>query len=139
MASELLLRMTPEEKLAQLSAYMFFDTFWHRHDTYSEAQRIEFVEFLTPEEMIAAEGLGFITTHLRDVVAPVASPLKRLVDFARVALEPGRTAMVKLTVPAGALQYLDRELKPAFEPGDFDLMVGASAEDIRLTARYRID
>ncbi len=67
--------MSLEEKLAQLGAYMFFDTFWHKHDTFDLDERLKFIQSVTPEEMIPAEGLGFISTQLRDCPARMAAEL----------------------------------------------------------------
>lgn len=70
---KILSEMTLEEKLAQLGAYMFFDTFWHKHDTYDEQSRIEFIRSITPGQMIPEEGLGFINTQLRDLPPALAA------------------------------------------------------------------
>ncbi len=63
----LLDQMTLEEKLNQLSAYMFFDTFWNNHGSTSGADRVAFIESVEPGDMIPESGLGFITTQLRDL------------------------------------------------------------------------
>ena len=69
----LLAVMTVEEKRRQLSAYMFFDTYWQKQSTTDEAERIRFIESVTPEQMVPADGLGFVSTQLRDLPAGLAA------------------------------------------------------------------
>ncbi|NNM86640.1 MAG: hypothetical protein HKL96_12895 [Phycisphaerales bacterium] len=65
----------------------------------------------------------------------VQRPIKQLVDFARVHLEPGETKTVSFALGHDdqALKYWD-EAQQDFvqEPGKIDILVGASSADIRL-------
>jgi beta-glucosidase len=63
----------------------------------------------------------------------VKVPVKELRGFARVNLQPGETKTVAFTLPASKLALWD-ETTHAFvvEPGQFDILVGASSADIRL-------
>ena len=56
-------------------------------------------------------------------------PVKELKDFARISLEPGETKTVEFTVTPDKLRFLDKDLKPVVEPGEFILMVGPSSAD----------
>lgn len=71
----LLAQMDLEEKRAQLSAFMFFDSFWHQHDTFDEQERIDFIWATTPDQMMGPEGLGFITTIVRDLPPRMAAEI----------------------------------------------------------------
>ncbi len=73
--------------------------------------------------------------YIHDVLASVARPLKELKDFTRVTLQPGESKRVKLAVKAENLMLWNERMERVFEPGDFDIMVGASSEDIRLSKR----
>ncbi len=64
---ELLQQMTLDEKIAQLGAYMFFDTFWNTHGSQELEERVSFIESITPEKMIPSHGLGFVSTQVRDL------------------------------------------------------------------------
>ncbi|MGC8551314.1 MAG: glycoside hydrolase family 3 C-terminal domain-containing protein [Phycisphaerae bacterium] len=65
----------------------------------------------------------------------VQRPIKQLVDFARIHLEPGETKTVSFALghDEQALKYWD-EAQQDFvqEPGKIDILVGASSADIRL-------
>jgi len=55
---------------------------------------------------------------------PVAPRARKLCDFARVALKPGESKFVTLTLTAKDLSYLDIELRPTFGPGEYIVTVG---------------
>ena len=55
--------------------------------------------------------------------------VKELKDFARISLEPGETKTVEFTVTPDKLRFLDKNLKPIVEPGEFIVMAGPSSAD----------
>ncbi|TLS42943.1 carbohydrate-binding protein [Streptomyces montanus] len=69
-------------------------------------------------------------THQR--VSRDKQPLKRLEAFERVSLKPGQTRTVKLPLKTGDLAHWDvTRSKWVVESGTYDVLVGASSEDIR--------
>ena len=75
-------------------------------------------------------------THLG---SKVERPLKELKAFARVALRPGETKRVTLTLPAKRLSYWDVKSKRfAVEPDRIRLMVGGSSADVRLSRELSV-
>ena len=68
----------------------------------------------------------------RDLVAEIARPLMELQAFAKIDLEPGASGRVAFHLEPAALGYLDKDLQPRLEPGDFEVMVGPSADRARL-------
>lgn len=75
-------------------------------------------------------GIETVQLYVHERFTPVATPVKQLRGFARVALEPGEKKTVKFTLGPEDLQLLDRDMRWVVEPGTFDLMVGRSSEDI---------
>jgi len=66
-------------------------------------------------------------------------PIKTLRAFKRVALNPGQSARMNFTLPVSQLSYYDvRKGKFAVEPGNFDLFIGSSSDDIRLRTRLQV-
>jgi beta-glucosidase len=99
---------------------------------------------VTVEAEIANEGdvAGEETVFLflRDPVASVARPLLELKGFAKAALAAGARTTVKFSLHAADFAFLDRELEPRVEPGEFEVLVGPSADRTKLattTIRYR--
>jgi beta-glucosidase len=84
------------------------------------------------------EGDEVVQLYLRDLVAQVARPVRQLTGFARVALAPGEGAEVTFQVHADRTAYTNRELQRIVEPGDIEVMVGASAADLPCRGRVRL-
>ncbi|MDR0938552.1 MAG: glycoside hydrolase family 3 C-terminal domain-containing protein [Mediterranea sp.] len=76
--------------------------------------------------------------YLRDVLSSVTTYEKRLVGFERVSLRPGETKEVSFTIHSRDMRLLNADGHWTVEPGDFNVMIGASSEDIRLQANYLV-
>ena len=63
---------------------------------------------------------------------------KLLKGFERVALEPGETKRVTMTLTPKDLSLVDAGMRRVVEPGEFDIQIGASSTDIRLSARIEV-
>jgi beta-glucosidase len=68
----------------------------------------------------------------------MTTPVKELKGFRKIALEPGETKTVTFTVTPDQLEFLDYNLQPVVEPGEFKVMIGASSQDIRLTGSFMV-
>lgn len=77
-----------------------------------------------------------VQVYLHDPVAQVARPVQQLIAAARVELAPDQTRNVVLRLHADLTSYTGRAGQRLVEPGDVELRVGASSEDIR--ARLRL-
>ncbi len=77
-------------------------------------------------------GTEAVQLYLHETTAPVAIPVKQLRGFQRVELNPGESKTVTLTLTPEDLQLLDRDMHWRVAPGDFEVMVGASSEDLPL-------
>lgn len=70
--------------------------------------------------------------YLHDQVASVSQPMLQLRHFARVAIKKGATRRVSFTVTPEDLSIVNREMQTVVEPGDFDVMVGGSSDNLPL-------
>jgi len=84
-------------------------------------------------------GQEIVQLYVRDVTARVARPEKELKGFAKVALAPGETKTVALTIDRAALAFWD-DAKHAWvaEAGAFEALVGSSSQDIQARAEFRL-
>ncbi len=70
--------------------------------------------------------------YLHDQVASVSQPMLQLRHFARVAIKKGATRRVSFTVTPEDLSIVNRDMQTVVEPGDFDVMVGGSSDNLPL-------
>ncbi len=77
-------------------------------------------------------GKEIVQVYVHDQEAGLVRPEKELKGFAKVALEPGETKTVSIELDFRAFAYYHPEYAQWItENGDFDLLIAASAADIR--------
>jgi beta-glucosidase len=78
-------------------------------------------------------GFAVPQLYVRDRVASVVRPVKELKAFGKLYLDPGQTRRVRFAVPTDMLFLTGMDGVRVVEPGQFDIMLGASSGDIRLS------
>jgi beta-glucosidase len=77
-------------------------------------------------------GKEIVQVYVRDRESGLVRPEKELKGFAKVALEPGETKTVSIKLDFRAFAYYHPEYKQWItEDGDFEILIAASAADIR--------
>jgi beta-glucosidase len=79
-----------------------------------------------------------VQLYIHDVVASVARPVKELKGFRRISLQPHETKTVTFEIAVQQFGLYDADLRYIVEPGEFEIMVGSSSEDIRLSGRLEV-
>ncbi|MFJ2306370.1 glycoside hydrolase family 3 C-terminal domain-containing protein [Streptomyces sp. NPDC087787] len=70
----------------------------------------------------------------------VPRPRRELAAHRRITLAPGETAALTFEVPLSRLEFWDvSQSRWRLEPGPYDLLVGASSQDIRLRTALTLD
>ena len=69
-------------------------------------------------------GKETVILYVRDEVATVTPPGKRVKRFAKINLEAGQTRTVTFTLNKDDLSFIGPDNKPVVEPGDFSILVG---------------
>jgi beta-glucosidase len=84
-------------------------------------------------------GKEIVQVYVRDPQASLHRPEKELKAFAKVQLEPGERKTVTLSFGRDALAYYD-DLAHEWvaEAGEFEVLVGASSQDIRAAATFTL-
>ena len=81
-----------------------------------------------------------VQLYVRDVEASVPRPDRELKAFSKVHLPPGQTAEVIFELTPRAFAFFDLRAHDWYvEGGAFELLVGSSSTDVRLTATVRIN
>lgn len=85
-------------------------------------------------------GKEVIQLYVRDVESNVIRPAKELKGFEKVSLEPGEETTVTFTLDKRAFAYYNVELKDwHVETGEFEILVGQSSADIRLSETVKVE
>ena len=83
-------------------------------------------------------GTEIVQLYLRDAHASMTRPCKELQGFARVELQPGEQKTVCFTVAPSQMAFVDEDGKWKIEKGEYEVQLGSSSEDIRLTGSYTV-
>ena len=83
-------------------------------------------------------GVEVVQVYLHDPVASTVRPVQRLVGFAKLRLEPGRSAEARFAVPLDLAALVAADGRWTVEPGALELRVGRSAEDIVGTVAFEV-
>jgi len=87
----------------------------------------------------AVKGDEVVQLYVKDRVSSVTTYESVLRGFERVSLMPGETKTVRFKLTPDDLSLLDKNMNFVVEPGEFDIMVGSSSEDIRLKKRIELE
>ena len=83
-------------------------------------------------------GEEVVQLYLHDKYASVVMPVKSLKDFKKVHLNVGETKKISFVIHKQQLSFYNTQLKWDAEPGEFELMIGASSDDIRLKSEFEL-
>lgn len=84
------------------------------------------------------DGDEIVQLYLSDKVSSVTVYEKQLRGFERVHLKPGEKQTVAFTLQPDDLALLDRNMNWTVEPGEFELMIGSSSQNIHLRKPFEI-
>ncbi len=85
-------------------------------------------------------GKEIVQVYVHDQKSGLVRPEKELKGFAKVELQPGETKSVSIQLDFRAFAYYHPEYKQWItEDGDFDLLIAASAADVRQTLTVTLE
>jgi beta-glucosidase len=84
----------------------------------------------------ARAGKEVVQLYSSDLYASLIPDVKRLRRFEKIALEPGETKTVAFRITLNDLSFVNVDGKRIVEPGDFELLVGASSADIKAKVNF---
>ncbi len=79
-----------------------------------------------------------VQLYVRDKLGSVIPYDSQLRGFQRVTLQPGETRTIRFTLHPDDLEILDKDMHWTVEPGEFEVLIGSSSEDIRLTGQFEM-
>jgi beta-glucosidase len=79
----------------------------------------------------ARHGKEVVQLYIRDIVGSVTRPIKELKGFQKIALNPGESREVTFEITPELLKFYNYDLKHDWEAGDFEIMIGSNAKDVK--------
>ncbi len=83
-------------------------------------------------------GEEVVQLYLKDKFGSVVRPVLELKDFQKVKLNAGESKTIEFTIDKEKLSFYNNKLEWGTEPGDFEVMIGASSADIKLRSDFEL-
>ncbi len=83
-------------------------------------------------------GEEIVQLYIRDKVGSIIRPVKELKDFTKIKLNAGESKPIKFYIDKEKISFYNQKLQWQAEPGEFELMIGASSSDIRLRGEFEL-
>jgi beta-glucosidase len=83
-------------------------------------------------------GEEVVQLYLKDKFGSVVRPVLELRDFQKVKLNAGESKTIEFTIDKEKLSFYNDKLVWTAEPGDFQVMIGASSADIKLKSDFEL-
>lgn len=85
-----------------------------------------------------AAGEEVVQLYLKDKFGSVVRPVLELRDFQKVKLNAGESKTIEFTIDKEKLSFYNDKLEWTAEPGNFEVMIGASSADIKLKSDFEL-
>jgi len=83
-------------------------------------------------------GEEVVQLYLKDKFGSVVRPVLELRDFQKLKLNAGESKTIEFTIDKEKLSFYNDKLEWTAEPGDFQVMIGASSADIKLKSDFEL-
>ena len=77
------------------------------------------------------DGAEVVQLYIRDLVGTVSRPVKELKGFQKVFLKKGESETISFDITTEDLMFYNYDLDYVWEPGEFEIMIGGSSEDVQ--------
>lgn len=84
------------------------------------------------------EGEEVVQLYIHDQVASLERPVKELKGFKKVYLRPGEAKKITFILYPEQLAFYDEFMRFIVEKGVFEVMIGSSSEDIKLSGTFEV-
>lgn len=85
------------------------------------------------------KGSEIVQLYIKDVQSSIDRPVKELKKFVKISLNPGEEKEVEFEIDNKSLSFFDPIKKIWIaEPGEFEVLIGSSSEDIKLQEKFNL-
>lgn len=76
-------------------------------------------------------GKETVQLYVHDLDASISRPVKELIGFQQITLQPGETRKVSFTITVNDLKFYNSDLVYDYEPGPFKLFIGGNSREVK--------
>ena len=87
----------------------------------------------------ALTGKEVVQVYINDKISSITTPVKVLKEFKKVEISPNELITINFSIPIDELGLWDQDMNYIVEPGEFEIMIGSTSEDIRLRKTITIE
>jgi beta-glucosidase len=129
---------------SRASLFPFGHGLSYTHFTYGEVRveqvgRYDFTVSVDVTNDGAMDADEVVQLYVRDVVSTIVTPDRSLAAFRRVHIPAGEAVTVTLSLTFDSFKLLNKKMEWVVEPGDFELLIGASSVDIRRNVKITVE
>ncbi len=84
------------------------------------------------------KGKEVVQVYINDKISSVTTPVKVLKEFKKVEINPSESVTINFSIPIKELGLWDKDMNYIVEPGEFEIIIGSSSNDIRLKETIKI-
>ena len=77
------------------------------------------------------DGEEVVQLYIRDMVASITQPVKKLKAFQKIFLKAGESREVSFTLTKDDLSFVGSDLTTIYEPGEFKVMIGGNSKEVK--------
>jgi len=84
------------------------------------------------------DGKEVVQLYVRDKISSVATPKQQLKAFSKQLVKAGKRVKFTLEVPIAELALYNARMEEVVEPGEFEIQIGSSSDNIKFTRTIRV-
>jgi beta-glucosidase len=78
------------------------------------------------------DGKETVQLYIHDMVGSITRPVKELKGFEKIFLKAGESKTVNFKITPEDLKFFNNDLKFDWESGEFEIMIGANSNDVKV-------
>ena len=129
----------PKAALFPFGHGLSYTTFAYGEPRVEKTGKYDYTVTLDVTNTGAVDSDEVVQLYVRDIISSIVTPDRELRAFSRVHIPAGESRTVTLTLDFDSFKLLNARYEWVVEPGDFEIMIGASSTDIRRSVTIRVD